>query len=124
MYETSPNSKMTKFYLDAPSSQTAGGTIQMATELASSLSPDDIQLSLFRNTLEACKAANVQHIIVMETPHTKDARQCAQLLDDTDVPFTYIRVRGDMQNFPDYTYAKGVQGDLNLESFTFSNNYN
>jgi hypothetical protein len=118
-YETSPNSKTTEFYLDAP--RTAG---TMTTELNSSSSPDEIQLSLFRNTLEACKAANVQHMIVMETPHTKDARQCAQLLDDTNVPFTYIRIRGDMQNFPDYTYAKGVRGDLNLESFTFSNNYN
>jgi hypothetical protein len=117
-YETTnPNSKTTEFYLDA-------GMARPSTE--SHLVSPEIQLTLFQNTLKACKAANVKHVIVMETPQTKDeyAKQYAQLLDETNVPFTYIRVCGDLANFPDYTYAKGVQGDLNLESFTFSANYN
>jgi hypothetical protein len=113
-YETGPNDKTTEFYLDSP--RTAG----VATELVS----PEMQLSLFRNTLEACRAANVKHVIVLETPQTSNTKQYAQLLDETGVPFTYLRVCGDLKNFPDYTYAKGVQGDLKLESFTFSTSYN
>jgi hypothetical protein len=113
-YEKGPNDKTSEFYLDAP--KTAG----VATELVS----PEIQLSLFRNTLEACRAANVKHVIVLETPQTQNTKQYAQLLDETGVPFTYLRVCGDLKNCPDYTYAKGVQGDLKLESFTFSTNYN
>jgi hypothetical protein len=31
------------------------------------------------------------------------------------VPFTYIRPLGKLENIKDYTYVKGVQGDLQLK---------
>lgn len=116
-YETSPNSKTFEFYLDCP---------RRGMDQDDMIRNDDYQSLLFEHTLQACKDSNtVKHLLVIETPLTlpERAKKCAELLDESKLPFTYIKVNGSLENFQDYTFGKGIQGKLQLESFTFASDY-
>lgn len=112
-YEKGPNDKTFEFYLDE------------RRQARSEVPADDTEthLALFRNTIEACKASGVKHVVVVETPQTPNAKPFAEILDNCGVPFTYIHAAGELESCKSYTFEKGVQADLNIESFTLSDNY-
>jgi len=122
-YAESPNDKTLEFYLD-DSSQCQFETPQ----------PDDVHLRLFENSVTACVKANIQHLVVIETPLTTSTmrKEFAKLLDTSGLAFTYIRV-GNNNNNDDattpweatklYTFEQGIQSKLNVDSFTLKDNY-
>mmetsp|Transcript_1744 Transcript_1744/g.2423 ORF Transcript_1744/g.2423 Transcript_1744/m.2423 type:complete len:367 (-) Transcript_1744:115-1215(-) len=110
-YETSPNDKTWEFYLD---NKNTVETLDVDLET---------HLSIFKNTLDGCKQAGIEHIVILETPQTQDAKPFAELLDKSGLQFTYIHSLSELDTFQDYTYFKGVQGDLDIQSFTFAQGY-
>jgi hypothetical protein len=115
-YETTPNSKTLEFYLDEPRRGVEEDNMVM--------NPEYQQLLLERTLRSCCESASVQHVVVIESPHIKShAELCSKLLDESNVCFTYIKVNGFLENYKDYTYSKGVQGDLQINSFTFAQDY-
>lgn len=116
-YETGPNSKTNEIYL--------GGRRGFTNEVT----PEEeaASLAVFRNVLEACAATGtVKHVVVVRTtpksPNDDDKRWAAAL-DECGLPFTYVCTGGEVRNTKDYTYETGVQGSLDLEAFTLSDDY-
>ena len=101
-YETGPNSKTWEFYLEGP----------RRPDETSQVDDQALHLQLFENTLRAAKQANLKHLFVVETPRTKQPQDFGALLNQYGVPFTYLRIDGELDNYPDHTHLKGVQGDL------------
>ena len=112
-YETSPNDKTLELYMD-------NRNLVDAT-----ISDDDldVHLTIFRNSINACKSVGIQHIVVMETPATKDRKPFAEILDEGGLSFTYIHASGNLENTKLYTFEEGVQADLNIQGFTFPSEY-
>jgi len=112
-YEKTPNDKTFEFYLDD----------RYGSEW--DVSPDDIErhLELFQNSVDACKAAGLEHIVVIETPNTKDVKPFAKILDEAGVPFTYIRIEGSLENTKMYTFEEGIQSNIQIDGLTLSDNY-
>lgn len=112
-YEKTPNDKTLEFYLDDSS---------MAT---SSVSNDDLEvhLNMFQNTVEACKLAGIQHLVVIETPATTNAKPFAKILDDAGINFTYIRSNGKLENTKLYTFENGIQSDVTIQGFVLPAGY-
>lgn len=111
-----PNAKTFEFYFDMP----RRGMDEQA------VNDPDYQQLLFEHTIQACRDSDsVQHVLVIESPRTfqEHGETCARLLDESNVPFTYIKVNGSLENYKDYTFGKGIQGDLQIESFTFEKDY-
>jgi hypothetical protein len=109
-YETTPNDKTKEVYMDQPRSSTIIGE-------------DNPQYcwDLFQRSLQACRAAGVQRIVVVETDIAMQAQsvvdrtQYIKVLQEAKIPFVYIQpVASMLQNCPDYTYAKGIQGDIQI----------
>ena len=103
-YEQGPNCKTWEFYLEAP---------RQSGE--SQADDQELHLQIFENTLRAAKQSHLQHILVVETPRTKQPEDFEALLNQCGVPFTYLRIDAALENYPDHTYQKGVQGDLVIE---------
>ena len=107
-YERSPNDKTLEFYMDRPRSMTIQG----------SYDPDYCG-QMFQNTLEACRAEGVKRIVVLETDRSfgiteVPTERYVETLSTSGIPYLYIQPDGTLENLPDYTYAKGVQGDLSI----------
>lgn len=114
-YEKSPNDKAYEFYLDS------------RVNVEQSVSEDDldVHLEIFKNSIEACRLANIKHITVIETPLTKkgNSKPFSEILDKAGIPFTYIKASGDLENTPSYTFEEGVVSDLNIQGFAFADDY-
>lgn len=112
-YGTTPNSKTLEFFMDDRNMVDA------------TVSDDDmdVHLDLFQNSIEACKLAGIQHLVVMETPATKNSKPFADVLDRAQIPFTYIRASGELENSNMYTFEEGVQADIKVKGFTLADNY-
>eukprot|EP00957_Ditylum_brightwellii_P053480 4052906-Ditylum_brightwellii.AAC.1 len=56
-----------------------------------------------------------------------NVQEYAKVLDEVGVPFTYIHPNcapgSGIETFKDFTFEKGIQGDLEIESFTLADNY-
>lgn len=113
-YGRTPNDKTYEFYLDEKRNADDPDANDVTMET---------HLTMFRNTLDGCKQAGIEHIVVIETPQTESAKPFAELLDQSGLKFTYIHARGELKNFVDHTYFKGVQGDLDIQSFTLASGY-
>mmetsp|Transcript_23847 Transcript_23847/g.36288 ORF Transcript_23847/g.36288 Transcript_23847/m.36288 type:complete len:372 (-) Transcript_23847:7-1122(-) len=107
-YDKTPNCKTQEFYLDE--------------KYAANPSPEnddlDFHLNLFQNSLDACKKADIKHVVVVETPATQSSKPFAQILDKAKIPFTYIRANGELVKTKIYTFEDGLQCDMNLEGFS------
>ncbi len=112
-YEKTPNDKTFEFYLDD----------RYGSEW--DVSPDDTEshLTMFKNSVDACKDAGLEHIVVIETPNTKDPKPFAKILDEAGVPFTYIRIGGKLETTKMYTFEEGIQADIEIDGLTLSDNY-
>jgi len=105
-----PNDRTREFYMDQPRSITSRSNLE-----------DDPGYSndIFCNTLEACK--NMGHLVVVETDAEFEAGgECTvgdkylQLLEESQIPYTYIRPLGRMENIDNFTFKKGIQSDLKI----------
>lgn len=107
-YEKSPNDKTLEFYLDN------------RNLIEPTVSDDDmeIHLSMFQRSVDACKNAGIEHVVVIETPATKDSKPFAKVLDDSGLNFTYIRASGELFNTKLYTFEEGIQHDITMDGFT------
>jgi len=115
-YETSPNSKTNEIYL---------GGLKRSIDEQEGLDDLELQATMFRNSVQACVDAGLKHIIVLQTTQDDDSKAFAEILDEFDIPFTYVCYgRGvELKNVKDWTFEDGVQGNINIESFTLSNDY-
>lgn len=104
-YEKTPNDKTFEFYLDD----------KYAVD--SDISPDDIgyHLEMFKKSVDACVSSGLEHIVVIETPNTKDAKPFAAILNGAGIPFTYLHVNGNVENTKLYTFEEGVQSNLSID---------
>lgn len=110
-YEKTPNDKTKEFYMDKPRSATIKGV-------------DDPEYSMdfLKNSLEGCRGGGIKHIVVIETdaefdgPSSQVGDKYFKMLESCGIPFTYIRPIGKLENTIDYTYAKGIQTGLKIDS--------
>jgi hypothetical protein len=107
-YEKNPNDKTLEFYLDEPK-----GGIDQDKKRDYDMS---VHYEIFENTLEACKAASIQHAVVIETPGTTTSDAFISRLAASGIPCTYIRCNGELSYYQDHTHYKGIQGDLSIQS--------
>jgi len=103
-----PNDKTKEFFMDQPRSFT--------NKLM-----DDPEYSndVFFNTLEACKNSNsLRHLVVVETDAEFDNNYVGdkyiQALEEAQIPYTYIRPVGKLENIENFTFEKGIQTDLQI----------
>jgi len=107
-YERTPNDKTLEFYMDRPRSPTIQGTFD----------PQYCE-QIFQKTLEACREEGVKRVFVIETDRqfgitSGDSDKYIDTLSKSGIPYLYIQPDGMMENLQDYTYVKGVQGDLSI----------
>lgn len=108
-YDKTPNDKTLEFFMDRPRSSTIAGTY------------DPYYCgNMFEKSLEACREEGVKRLVVLETDRQFDASESSNTakyidaLSNCGIPYLYIQPDGILENCPDYTYAKGVQGDLSI----------
>jgi hypothetical protein len=110
-YEKSPNDKTMEFYLERPRTATIKG-----------VDNPEYSLRLFRNILQASKSEGLRHLVVLETDSEfGDDRvrdKYLQILEETSIPYTYIRPIGSLENSKDFTYIKGIQSNLKITPAT------
>ena len=109
-YERTPNDKTLEFYMDKPRSSTVQG-----------LDMPDYSFALLERSLQACQEEGVKRVVVVETDSQFDAaattnggRKNVEILEKCGIPYIYVQPLGSLENFRDYTYAKGVQGNLEV----------
>lgn len=107
-YEKTPNDKTLEFYMDRPRSLTIQGTY-------------DPQYcgQILQKSLEACRDEGVTRVIVIETDRhfgsiQMNSDKYIDILSKCGIPYLYIQPDGVLENCADYTYSKGVQGDLTI----------
>lgn len=112
-YDISPNDKTLEFYMD-------NRNMVEATVADDDM---DVHLTLFRNSIDACKAVGIQHVVVIETPATKDSKPFAKIIDESGINFTYIHASGELENTKLYTFEEGIQSDLSVQGFTLADGH-
>ena len=112
-YDNTPNDKTLEFYLD-------NRNMVEATVADDDM---DVHLTLFQNCIDACKAAGIEHVVVIETPATKDSKPFAKIIDKSGINFTYIHTSGELENTMMYTFEEGIQSDLNVQGFTLADDH-
>ena len=117
-YETGPNSKTLELYLDQPRRMDDRNVVD---------DPDGGRnWQIFANTLEACQSSeSMQHVLVLETPHTRNPSQYLDLLEqkssqEDSFSYTYVRLEGELVTWPEpgHSYMKGVLGDLSVQAMS------
>lgn len=103
-----PNDKTKEFFMDQPRS------------IVPNLMDDpEYANEIFYNTLVACSNSNtLRHLVVVETDAEFDdgyvGDKYIQLLEESQVPYTYIRPLGRLDNIENFTFKIGIQSDLKL----------
>lgn len=104
-----PNDKTKEFYMDIPGSPTAN-----------LMDDPEYNYNIFCNTLEACKKSKkLRHLIVVETDAEFDqdtivGDKYLQLLEEAQVPYTYIRPLGRLESIKNYTFKKGIESNMRI----------
>ena len=116
-YGKTPNDKTKELYMES----------KLVSRPGMSLSSPEYSLEIFKNTLEACKRTkSVRHLVVLETDSEfeldedvdgdtkKDGvgDKYLQLLEESEIPYTYIQPVGQYENIRDFTFMKGIQSEL------------
>ncbi len=107
-YGKTPNDKTKEFFMDQPRGRT------------SSLMDDpEYSYGVFYNTLEACRNSNkLRHLVVVETDAEFDTEYVGDkyinLLEEAQIPYTYIRPVGRLDNIDNFTFKTGIQSDLRI----------
>jgi len=118
-YGKGPNDKTKEFFMDQPRSWT------------NRLMDDpEYSIEVFRNTLEACKqSGKIRHLVIVETDFEfdKDKEEGSvvgdkylQLLEEAQIPYTYIRPLGKLENIDNFSFETGIRSELKI-SRAYSN---
>jgi hypothetical protein len=107
-FETTPNDKTVELYWDADGK---AGDVQTGNA-------DEVKRSILSNVLQASRTAKLQHMVVVDDGSIPNL---LEQLADCGTPYTCIRPTGPLESRQDYTFRKGVQGDLRITKLaTFS----
>uniref|UniRef100_A0A7S2W5A6 Uncharacterized protein n=1 Tax=Eucampia antarctica TaxID=49252 RepID=A0A7S2W5A6_9STRA len=98
-YEKSPNDKTLEFYLDY---KYAANPTEANDDL-------ETHLTLFQNTVDACKLAGLEKLVVIETPQTPKTKRFSDILESAQIPFTYIHASGEHVRTSPYSFESGIQ---------------
>jgi uncharacterized protein YaaQ len=71
--------------------------------------PEDAKDRILTNFVKAATLARVKHMICVVDD---DCTRITELVASSGIPYTIITTPGGMVDTPNYTYQKGVQGDL------------
>ncbi|KAL7554509.1 hypothetical protein ACHAWF_017966 [Thalassiosira exigua] len=102
-YEKAPNDKTFEIYLDEKYG---------AWEDDVPSNDSDIHLTIFRNSIRACKEAGICHVVVVETHRTLRPMDFVNILEDEGVAYTYIRTDSSFAKDINYTFEKGISNKL------------
>ena len=83
--------------------------------------PDDddpIHATIFRDSVRACRDAGLSHLVVLETPRTADPMNFVLILEEEDVPYTYLRTMAALEKDKGYTFEKGIANRLRVAEVT------
>lgn len=100
-FETTPNDKTVELYWDADGK---AGDVQTGNA-------DEVKRSILSNVLQASRTAKLQHMVVVDDGSIPNL---LEQLADCGTPYTCIRPTGPLESIQDYTFRKGVQGDLRI----------
>jgi hypothetical protein len=106
-FEQSPNDKTWEIYWDPPSTLVTGNVEE----------EQQIKQDMLSNVLLAANQAGIRHIVVVDDDdgeNSRDSKLFMSQLQQSNVPYTYIRPAGKLVAVSDYTYRKGVQGALSV----------
>ena len=104
-----PNAKTFEFYLDERYG--AWGQENVPGD------DDEIHISMFKNSVRACKEAGLSHLIVLETPRTVHPVDYMNILEEEgggDITYTYIRTNSPLSKDKTYTFEKGISNKLDV----------
>ena len=107
-YGKSPNDKTKEFFMDQPRG------------LTSNLMDDpEYSYGVFYNALQACaNSQKLKHLIVVETDAEFDTEYVGDkyinMLEEAQIPYTYIRPVGRLDNIDNFTFKKGIQSELRI----------
>jgi hypothetical protein len=104
-YEKTPNDKTFEFYLDD----------RYASDWDISSDDTDFHLGMFKRSISACKEAGLEHIVVIETPATKDSKPFTNILREACIPFTYISTNAKIETTKVYSFEEGLQSSLDID---------
>jgi len=96
-YERTPNDKTFEIYWGSPSPV----PVQDETNLRN---------QILKNVLQAAARTSIKHVVALDD----GAESILPLLQSSEIPYTCVQPRGTLMDFPDFTFAKGVQGELTL----------
>ena len=105
-YGKGPNDKAKEFYMDQPRS------------IRGNLMDDpEYSYNVFSNTLQAC-SKTLKHLVVVETDAEFDTEYVGDkyinMLEEAQIPYTYIRPVGRLDNIDNFTFKKGIQSNLRI----------
>ena len=107
-YEKSPNDKTLEYFFD----------YRYAAVPAPENEDFNQHMQLFQNTIQACQIANLQHLVIVETPQTSTdiKTACLNILQSCGIPFTYLQTgTQEWTRTNPYTFEFGIQcPDLNI----------
>ncbi len=101
-YEKSPNDKTLEYFLD----------YRYAASPAPENEDFNQHMQLFQNTIQACQIANLQHLVIVETPQTSTdiKTACLDILQSCGIPFTYLQTgTREWTRTNPYTFEFGIQ---------------
>ncbi|CAB9514003.1 expressed unknown protein [Seminavis robusta] len=99
-FETGPNSKTPEIFWDF----CRGNTVMPETQ--------EIVATIVDNILEACQGAQVKHVLGVATGGGVDG--FTEKIQASRIPYTVLQCSGTLSVLKDYTYRKGVQGNLKV----------
>lgn len=74
----------------------------------------EIHASIFRNSVRACVRVGMGHLVVVESPRTKNAGEFVNILEEEGASYTYIRSTSALKKNINYTYEKGISNVLSV----------
>jgi hypothetical protein len=102
-FETSPNEKTWEIYWELKSNADAD---EKSGEISTAKS------HILSNVLQAAKFAKIQHIVAVDSSPDQSLES---QLSQCGLPFTCIQPVGQLIQVPDYTFRKGVVGELSVQ---------
>lgn len=104
-YEVGPNTRTTEIYWDT----SRGIEMHEKPEMDAKVN------QIIDNTLEACRRASVKTIVAVATDGS-NFDSFSERIQTCGIPHTLIQCKDQLIKFPDYSYRKGVQGNLELSA--------
>ena len=108
-YEKSPNDRTYDFYLDEKYG---------AWENDVPSDDSDYHIQIFKNSVQALvEAGSFKHVVVVETQRTCDPMAFINILEEAEIPYTYLRIKGKLIKDLSFSFDKGVKDSLAVSKY-------